>query len=63
MTIPHERTRAVRLTREFLADLASPKKTRRVPLHIRKRALALLKHYPTSFDMDHFNAGADDGDA
>ena len=52
MTIASERTRAVNHTYEFLRDLTQPKKTPRLPRSIRQRAIALLRHYPTSFDMD-----------
>lgn len=51
MTVPFERTRAVNSTREFLLELTNPKETPRLPLDIRRRALHLLRHYPTDFDM------------
>lgn len=51
MTVPCERTRAVNQTREFLLELTSSAVTPRVPARIRERALSLLKHYPTQFDM------------
>ena len=52
MTLPFERTRAVLNTQEFLRALLDPKKTPKVPLHIRKVAKSLLKHYPGEYDMD-----------
>ena len=52
MTIASERTRAVNLTAEFLYDLLDPKQTPRVPKEIRRRAAALLRHYPSRFDME-----------
>lgn len=52
MTIPSERTRAVMQTEKFLEDLLDPKKTPRVPKHIRKQALWCLRHYPSQFDME-----------
>ena len=52
MTIASERTRAVNYTAEFLYDLLDPKRTPRVPREIRRRAAALLRHYPSRFDME-----------
>lgn len=52
MTIPSERTRAVLYTQDFLMDLLDPKKTPRVPKEIRRRASALLRHYPSDYDME-----------
>ena len=52
MTIATERTRAVLNTEQFLCDLLDPKKTPRVPKEIRKRAVALLRHYPSKYDME-----------
>ena len=51
MTVPLERTRAVNHTRAFLYELIDPKKTPRVPKAIRQRALHLLRHYPSDYDM------------
>jgi hypothetical protein len=33
-------------------DLLDPKKTPRVPKEIRRRASALLRHYPSDYDME-----------
>lgn len=49
MTMPHERTRAVTRTREFLFELAHGK--RALPKEIRSTARMLLRHYPMSSDM------------
>jgi hypothetical protein len=51
MTVPIERTNAVNWTREFMYELIDPKKTPRVPKAVRQRALHLLRHYPSDFDM------------
>ena len=51
MTVPIERTNAVNWTREFMYELIDPKKTPRVPKAVRQRALHLLRHYPSEFDM------------
>jgi len=53
MTLPHERTTAVMATKEFLAALASPRKTKRIPKEIRRIASALLHHYPWWFELGH----------
>lgn len=52
MTIASERTRAVIYTKQFLYDLLDPKMTPRVPRDIRRRAAALLRHYPRQLDME-----------
>lgn len=46
MTIPYERTRALVLAKEFLEAMMDPKQTPRVPSALRRRAKALLRHYP-----------------
>lgn len=51
MTLPHERTRSLLFTEEFLLSLCNPKETPRVPSSVRKHALRCLRHYPTSFDV------------
>lgn len=48
MTMPHERTRAVIHTREFLEEL-SRDSTLAEP--IRRTALHLLRHYPSNSEM------------
>lgn len=52
MTVPIERTNAVLNTEKFLLDLLRPSVTPRVPKEVRERARSLLRHYPSSFDMD-----------
>ncbi len=46
MTAPHERTRALLKTIQFLEALTSTRDTPRVPAHVRAVARALLRHYP-----------------
>jgi len=56
MTLPHERTRAVCNTREFLLRLASPYVPggyRRIPTPVRQAALRLLRHYPSAVDLQY----------
>ena len=51
MTVPFERTRAVRQTEKFLLELIDPKVTPRVPKRIRDQAKFCLRHYPTAFEL------------
>ena len=51
MTLPLERTRSIRYTREFLYLLLDPKQTPRVPRPIRRMALDCLRHYPNYADL------------
>lgn len=46
MTMPHERTRAVVQTGEFLAELV---RDRTLPYRVRHKAKFLLRHYPSRF--------------
>lgn len=52
MTLPDERYRAVLAAEQFLQDLLDPTKTPRVPGSIRRQARAVLRHYPSKWDMD-----------
>ena len=51
MTLPDERYRAVVQTRRFLLDLCNPEHTPRVPKLVRETARAMLRHYPSDYDM------------
>ena len=51
MTLPDERYRSVIQTRRFLLDLCNPEHTPRVPKLIREHARAMLRHYPSDWDM------------
>lgn len=46
MTTPHERTRNILHTREFLYDLARGEYAVTVPDSVRTEAWRLLRHYP-----------------
>jgi hypothetical protein len=48
MTMPHERTRSVIQTRDFLVELSCDPS---LPERIRRDAKFLLHHYPTRDDM------------
>ena len=52
MTVPNERSNAVRKARRFLRDLLDPRKTPRVPKWIRKEAYWALRHYPSDHDIE-----------
>ena len=52
MTLPNERTNAIRNTREFLRSLLDPGMTPRVPKSIRKQAGWCLKHFPSGLDLE-----------
>ena len=52
MTLPIERTNAVKNTEQFLKDLIDPKQTPRVPKYVREQARRCLKHYPLDYDME-----------
>lgn len=60
MTLPDERYRAVVQTRRFLLDLCNSQHTPRVPKIIREHARAMLRHYPSDWDMTRAAEGAPD---
>ena len=51
MTLPDERYRAVLYAEEFLRALANPTITKRVPKDLRQRARGILRHYPSTWEM------------
>ena len=57
MTLPDERYRAVKWAEEFLQRLAGGEYPR-VPKAVRGEALALLRHYPTQFDLNQIERSA-----
>jgi hypothetical protein len=52
MTLPDERYRAIRQTRQFLQDLQDRTIYPRVPRAVRAEAYRLLRHYPTEWDLE-----------
>lgn len=60
MTLPDERYRAVVQTKRFLLDLTNPQHTPRVSKLIRQTARAMLRHYPTDWDMQRASLQAPD---
>lgn len=51
MTMPHERTKAVVETRNFLQLLAAVDQVT-IPSHVQTVASGLLRHYPLNTDLD-----------
>jgi hypothetical protein len=51
MTLPDERYRAVMQTAKFLQALSFSGELKRIPLAVRQEARALLRHYPSEYDM------------
>lgn len=53
MTLPHERTRSVLETMEFLRRLATPygDGIKGVRVEVREQARRLLRHYPRGYDL------------
>ncbi len=60
MTLPDERYRAVLYAEEFLRAIADPSITKRVPKELRQRARGILRHYPSTWDMNRAAGGAPD---
>jgi hypothetical protein len=60
MTIPLERTRAVLQTKEFLLELQDPTKSPGVPEEVRREANRLLRHFPSTWDLNAAHRGAPD---
>jgi len=58
MTLPDERYRAVQMAAQLLEDLSYSSVTPRVPLAIRQRARAALRHFPSQWDMQQLEAAA-----
>ena len=52
MTLPDERYRAIRQTRQFLIDLQDRTIYPRVPRAVRAEAYRLLRHYPGDYDLE-----------
>ena len=58
MTLPDERYRSIHQAEQFLMDLCDRTKTPRVPKAVRARASAVLRHYPSQWDLDQLAAAA-----
>ena len=60
MTLPDERYRAMRHTRQFLIDLCDRTVTPKIPRALRLEAYNLLRHYPSDYDLDRLAEKAPD---
>ena len=60
MTLPDERYRAMRRTRQFLIDLCDRTVTPKIPRTIRGEAYNLLRHYPSDYDLERLAEKAPD---
>ena len=59
MTLPDERYRAVQWAERFLREIATDrKKYPRVPAAVRREAYSILRHYPSTWDLDRAAAAA-----
>lgn len=58
--MPDERFRAVLYAEEFLRAVSDPSITKRIPKEIRQRARGILRHYPSTWDMQRAADGAPD---
>jgi hypothetical protein len=52
MTLPDERYRALKYGKKLLEELCDPGKTPRVPKIVRDRALGVLRHFPSDYELD-----------
>ena len=52
MTLPRERSQALKSTRAFLRSLLDPRETPRVPLSVRVEARWCLRHFPSDLDIE-----------
>jgi hypothetical protein len=60
MTLPDERYRAIRHTRQFLIDLQDRTIYPRVPRAVRAEAYRLLRHYPGDYDLERLSEKSPD---
>ena len=60
MTLPDERYRAIRQTRQFLIDLQDRTIYSRVPRAVRAEAYRLLRHYPGDYDLERLSEKSPD---
>ena len=51
MTLPDERYRSIQRAELLLRQLCDPGITPRVPKYVRREAAAVLRHYPSSWDL------------
>ena len=52
MTLPDERYRAIMMAKKLMEDLSFSSEIKRVPLAVRQQARAVLRHFPSEYDLD-----------
>lgn len=52
MTLPNEKYSALKQGKKLLEELCDPGRTPRVPSIVRNKARAVLKHFPTDYDIE-----------
>jgi hypothetical protein len=55
MTMPDERTRALRWAREFLEEIQRTDLWPTVSEDLRRQAQVILRHFPTNAQLNHFH--------
>ena len=61
MTLPDERYRSVMWASKFLQEIAyDKKKYPRISKAVRQEASSILRHFPSSWDLDRASQGAPD---
>ena len=60
MTLPDERYRAIRQTRQFLIDLQDRTVYPKVPRAVRAEAYRMLRHYPSDYDLERLSEKSPD---
>ena len=60
MTLPDERYRAIVRAEYFLRGLCDPSITRGVSRAVREQARSILRHYPTTYDLDRLSEKSPD---
>ena len=58
MTLPDERYRSIQRAALFLQQLCNPAITPRVPKEIRREAAAVLRHFPSQYDLTQLESAA-----
>jgi hypothetical protein len=52
MTLPDERFRALKQGKKLIEELCDPGRTPRVPSLVRDKARAILRHYPSDYELE-----------
>lgn len=57
MTLPDERFRALKQGKKLIEELCDPGRTPRVPSLVRDKARAILRHYPSDYELERIADG------